>query len=167
VISAGKIAGLHGISWATTEFTFDPMSENGYFPIGGTPALLDSAAFQSTQGADGVLAFHSSTGVIPEPGSCAMLLVVAWADHCKRFSRQTERNFIQHVRHVYPRRMDRMMKSECLHNLSSCATARTISLPGHGFPIQRDVCVVHRRGSRRFRFDAVRPSRGLLRPGWI
>ncbi len=43
----GQIEGLEGIYWSTTEFVFDPLSEWGFAPAGGTANLLNSATYPS------------------------------------------------------------------------------------------------------------------------
>jgi len=51
----GKINGLKGIYFATTDFTFDAVSETGWVPIGGRDAWFNSDDFQIEHGEIGVL----------------------------------------------------------------------------------------------------------------
>ncbi len=65
-IHNGVIAGLQGITFATTDFSFDPNSANGWVPDGGDAALLDSTTFEAANGDIGILGAHTT---VPEPSS--------------------------------------------------------------------------------------------------
>jgi hypothetical protein len=71
----GEVSGLEGILWATSEFTFDPLSATGWVPtIPGT--LLNSAAYPNLW----ILAQHENEGVTASPVAERVegLLLEAW-----------------------------------------------------------------------------------------
>lgn len=68
----GQVAGLQGIYWSTTEFTFDANSPFGWVPLGGAASYLQSDAFQAAHGDIGVLATHAAA--VPEPSAWTLLL---------------------------------------------------------------------------------------------
>ena len=60
----GQIPGIQGLFFATTDFGFDPNTPDGYVPLGGTSALLDSADFQSL---NGPILIGTVVSGVPEP----------------------------------------------------------------------------------------------------
>ncbi|MBD2187384.1 hypothetical protein [Pseudanabaena mucicola] len=63
----GRVAGLEGIYFSTSDFTFDPNSETGWVPIDGDSAWLNSLSFQSENGALYIPSEHSKS--VPVPSS--------------------------------------------------------------------------------------------------
>ena len=76
----GQIPGLQGIYFATSQFFLDPNSANGWVPFDGAAALLNSAAFEATNGPIGIIAEHDEN--VPEPCSSLSLLIVSMSIFC-------------------------------------------------------------------------------------
>jgi len=67
----GRISGLDGILWATSEFVFDPLSPDGFVSSGGSESLLNSTMFQEQHGPITILSEHFAT--VPEPSTLALV----------------------------------------------------------------------------------------------
>lgn len=62
----GRIAGLEGIYFATSEFTFDPLSETGWVPINGDSGWLNSIDFQQEVSQLRLIGIHEGV-IVPVP----------------------------------------------------------------------------------------------------
>lgn len=60
----GRIPGIEGLYFATSEFTFDPASVTGLVPTGGPSSLLDSDQYEAANGSLAILGVHHG---VPEP----------------------------------------------------------------------------------------------------
>jgi hypothetical protein len=61
----GQVDGLEGILWATSEFTFDSLSEWGYVASGGESTLLNSATYP----AELIVSGELTNGLFEQTGS--------------------------------------------------------------------------------------------------
>ncbi|MBN4060276.1 hypothetical protein JYT11_00335 [Planctomycetaceae bacterium AH-315-I19] len=78
----GKVPGLEGVLFATSDFFYDPFSEFGWSPFGGSASLLNSDAYQAESGQNALTILQEHIGV-PSPAS-SLVLAVAGLASCKR-----------------------------------------------------------------------------------